>query len=289
LKIHYYNIYYVEICGKADEEKVKIGRFVSHDERVFYGVIDSDENDIARIVEGDIFNKYNILGKTEAINRILPPLVPPNILCLGLNYGLHAEETKVKSPESPVLFLKGTNSIVGHGSPIVLPKVGSEEVDFEAELAIIIGKKAKNVSKSEAIDCVFGYTCANDVSARDWQIFKQKQQWARGKSFDTFCPIGPYIVTKDEIENPDNLAIRAILNGEVMQDSNTSDMLFDVSAIISDLSQSMTLYAGTVILTGTPEGVGFTREPPVFLKDGDSITVFIEGIGELTNPVKKEE
>jgi 2-keto-4-pentenoate hydratase/2-oxohepta-3-ene-1,7-dioic acid hydratase in catechol pathway len=140
-----------------------------------------------------------------------------------------------------------------------------------------------------AFDYIFGYTCANDISARDWQFHKQKQQWARGKSFDTFCPLGPWIVTKDEIANPDKLSIKSILNGETMQDSSTSDMFYGIANIVSDISQSITLMPGTVIMTGTPEGVGFTREPPVFLKEGDSITVMIEGIGELTNPVTKEE
>ena len=148
--------------------------------------------------------------------------------------------------------------------------------------------KKQNLSVDDARSSIFGYTCANDVSARDWQIFKQKGQWARGKSFDTFCPLGPYMVTADEVEDPDDLPIRAILNDRVMQDSNTSNMIFDVSSIISDLSQSMTLYPGTLILTGTPEGVGFTREPPVFLKDGDIITIEIEGIGKLVNPVRQE-
>jgi 2-keto-4-pentenoate hydratase/2-oxohepta-3-ene-1,7-dioic acid hydratase in catechol pathway len=267
---------------------MKIIRFLSEDQREFYGVFDPKMQDISRIIEGNIFDDIRVTGKREKVKEILSPIVPVNILCLGLNYGEHAEETNVTAPESPVLFLKGTNSIVGPGSPIVLPGVAPHEVDYEAELAVIIGKKARNVSVSEAKNYIFGYTCANDVSARDWQIFRQKGQWARGKSFDTFCPLGPYIVTADEIENPDDLSIRSILNGTVMQDSNTSNMIFDVSAIISDLSQSMTLLPGTLILTGTPEGVGFTREPPVFLRDGDTITIDIEGIGELVTPVKSE-
>jgi 2-keto-4-pentenoate hydratase/2-oxohepta-3-ene-1,7-dioic acid hydratase in catechol pathway len=139
------------------------------------------------------------------------------------------------------------------------------------------------------MDAVLGYTCANDVSARDWQIEKQKKQWARGKSFDTFCPLGPYLVTRDEIADPQNLRIRTVLNGKTVQDSNTHDMIFDIPAIISDLSKSMTLLPGTVILTGTPEGVGFTRQPPIYLQDGDVVTIEIEGIGQLTNPVKRED
>jgi len=139
------------------------------------------------------------------------------------------------------------------------------------------------------MDSILGYTCANDVSARDWQIEKQKKQWARGKSFDTFCPLGPYLVTRDEIPDPQNLRIRTVLNGTTVQDSNTYDMIFDVPTIISDLSRSMTLLPGTVILTGTPEGVGFTRQPPIYLQDGDIVTIEIERIGQLTNPVKRED
>jgi 2-keto-4-pentenoate hydratase/2-oxohepta-3-ene-1,7-dioic acid hydratase in catechol pathway len=267
---------------------MKIIRFLSEDERVLTGVFDPEEPDVSRVIEGDIFTDIAVTERWEKIKTILSPLTPVNILCLGLNYGDHAAETKVKLPESPVLFYKGTNSVVGPGSPIVLPRVGPNEVDYEAELAVIIGNKVKNVSADDARGSIFGYTCANDVSARDWQIFKQKRQWARGKSFDTFCPLGPYMVTADEIADPDNLSIRAILNDTVMQESNTANMIFDVAEIISDLSQSMTLYPGTLILTGTPEGVGFTREPPVFLRDGDIITIEIEGIGKLVNPVRQE-
>jgi 2-keto-4-pentenoate hydratase/2-oxohepta-3-ene-1,7-dioic acid hydratase in catechol pathway len=267
---------------------MKIIRFLSEDDSVLTGVFDSETPDISRVIKGDIFTDLEVTERREKIKKILPPLTPVNILCLGLNYKDHAAETNIKEPESPVLFIKGTNSVVGPASPILIPRVGPNEVDYEAELAVIIGKKVKNLSPEDAKDSIFGYTCANDVSARDWQIFKQKRQWARGKSFDTFCPIGPYIVTADEIEDPDNLSIRAILNDEVLQDSNTSNMIFDVAAIISDLSQSMTLYPGTLVLTGTPEGVGFTRVPPVFLKDGDIITIEIEGIGRLVNPVSQE-
>jgi 2-keto-4-pentenoate hydratase/2-oxohepta-3-ene-1,7-dioic acid hydratase in catechol pathway len=268
---------------------MKIIRFLSEDDSVLTGVFDPETPDISRVIQGDIATDLAVTDRWEKIKTILPPITPVNILCLGLNYKDHAAETNIKEPERPVLFIKSTNSVVGPGSPILLPRVGPNEVDYEAELAVIIGKKVKNVSPEEAKDSIFGYTCANDVSARDWQIFKQKSQWARGKSFDTFCPIGPYVVTTDEIRDPDNLSIRSILNDRVMQEANTSNMIFDVSTIISDLSQSMTLYPGTLILTGTPEGVGFTREPPVFLRDGDIITIEIEGIGTLVNPVRQEE
>jgi 2-keto-4-pentenoate hydratase/2-oxohepta-3-ene-1,7-dioic acid hydratase in catechol pathway len=162
-------------------------------------------------------------------------------------------------------------------------------VDYEAELAVVIGKPAKNVTKDKAGDYILGYCCANDVSAREWQIKKQKKQWARGKSFDTFCPIGPCLVTRDEIPNPNGLRIQTEVNGTILQDSHTSDMIYDVPTLVSHLSQSMTLVPGTVILTGTPEGVGFTRKPPVFLREGDRVTVSIETIGRLTNPVAREK
>jgi 2-keto-4-pentenoate hydratase/2-oxohepta-3-ene-1,7-dioic acid hydratase in catechol pathway len=264
-------------------------RFISQNDKLVYGLHDPELPCQARIIQGDIFGKFRITSKLAKIQHILSPVFPCNILALGLNYRKHADETNVSYPEIPVVFIKSTTSVVGHMSPIILPAAGPDNVDYEAELAVVIGKKVKNVSPSEAMDCIMGYTCANDVSARDWQIEKQKKQWARGKSFDTFCPLGPYLVTRDEIPDPQNLRIRTILNGRTVQDSNTSDMIFDMPAIISDLSRSMTLLPGTVILTGTPEGVGFTRQPPLFLQDGDTVTINIEKIGQLTNSVRRED
>jgi 2-keto-4-pentenoate hydratase/2-oxohepta-3-ene-1,7-dioic acid hydratase in catechol pathway len=191
-------------------------------------------------------------------------------------------------PDQPILFIKATSSIIGHEESIVLPDAGADSVDYEAELAVLIGRTAKNIAPREAMDYILGYTCANDVSARDWQFEKQKGQWARGKSFDTFCPLGPWIVTKDEIGNPNDLGIRCVLNDQTVQESRTSEMIFNISDIISNLSRSMTLLPGTVILTGTPEGVGFTRQPPLFLRDGDVVSVEIEKIGTLTNRVVAE-
>jgi 2-keto-4-pentenoate hydratase/2-oxohepta-3-ene-1,7-dioic acid hydratase in catechol pathway len=268
---------------------MKLIRFLSKENQVLCGLYEPELQDQARIIRGDIFGKFKVTSKSATIHLVLPPVSPCNILALGLNYRKHADETNVSYPEIPIVFIKATTSVNGHMSPILLPTAGPENVDYEAELAIIIGRKVKNVSPSEAMDCILGYTCANDVSARDWQIEKQKKQWARGKSFDTFCPMGPYLVMRDEIPNPQNLRIRTTLNGRTVQDSNTSDMIFDIPSIVSDLSRSMTLLPGTVILTGTPEGVGFTRQPPVFLQDGDSVTIDIEKIGQLTNPVKREE
>ncbi|MFH1080573.1 MAG: fumarylacetoacetate hydrolase family protein [Pseudomonadota bacterium] len=269
---------------------MKIIRFLSDDRRVLYGKYDMDRPDCARIIEGDIFQDFHITSAEARIQRFLPPVQPPNILALGLNYRRHAEETGTNIPDYPIMFMKATGSVVGHGEPILLPAVGPAKVDYEAELAVVIGKKIKNIKESDAMACVLGYTCANDVSARDWQLEKQKGQWVRGKSFDTFCPLGPWLVTKDEIAHPDRLQIRAILNDDdILQDSNTSGMIVSVAAAISFLSQSMTLLPGTVILTGTPAGVGFTRKPPLFLKAGDRIAIEIEGIGRLSNPVVREQ
>ncbi|MGE5340557.1 MAG: fumarylacetoacetate hydrolase family protein [Candidatus Omnitrophota bacterium] len=268
---------------------MKLARFISDHNTICYGVIESPEAKKAILVHGDIWGNFSVGTETVAVRKLLAPVVPPNIIGIGLNYARHADETGVSYPDIPVMFLKGTNTVIADGEPVVLPAAGVGEVDYEAELAVIIGKTAKNVRPEQALDYVLGYCCANDVSEREWQKNKQKKQWARGKSFDTFCPLGPWIVTRDEIADPNRLAIRTEINGVVFQSSSTADMIFPVSALISNLSQSMTLLPGTVILTGTPEGVGFTRTPPVFLKKGDTVSVIIENIGTLTNPVIEEE
>jgi len=267
---------------------MKILHFISEDNQTLYGLYDQQSPKKALIIQGNILGHFEITSRRTRIKTFLPPIDPCNILALGLNYRRHADETKMAYPEIPIVFIKATNSVVGHLSPILLPEAGPEKVDYEAELAIIIGREVKNVSPLDAMDCILGYTCANDVSARDWQMEKQKKQWARGKSFDTFCPLGPYLVTRDDVPDPHDLRIRTILNGKTLQDSSTGDMIFDIPTIISDLSRSMTLLPGTVILTGTPEGVGFTRQPPVYLQHGDRITIDIENIGKLTNPVRNE-
>ena len=213
-------------------------------------------------------------------------ITPPSIFCIGLNYRQHAEETKAKLPQFPVVFMKSPGAVIGPGEPIILPRhLRSDQVDYEGELAIVIGKSCKNVSREDALDYVRGYTCANDVSARDWQKDWGGSQWCRGKTFDTFCPLGPQVVP---VSDPGNLRIRTIVSGEGLQDCRTSDMIFDVPALIEFLSGSTTLLPGTVILTGTPHGVGMARTPPRWLKAGDSVTVEIEKIGALTNPVVEE-
>lgn len=268
---------------------MKIIRFLSADKKILFGAYDQDNPGIARLIEGNIFGDYKISAESAKIAKLLAPLVPVNILALGINYKKHGDEAAMSYPEQPILFLKATTSIVGHEGNIILPSAGPDHVDYEAELALIISRKAKNIKPAEVMDYILGYTCANDVSARDWQLEKQKGQWARGKSFDTFCPLGPWIVTKDEIAAPDNLNIKAILNERIVQKSSTTEMIFNIQEIVSNLSKSLTLLPGTVILTGTPEGVGFTRQPPLFLKAGDTINVEIEKIGTLTNKVVTEE
>jgi 2-keto-4-pentenoate hydratase/2-oxohepta-3-ene-1,7-dioic acid hydratase in catechol pathway len=243
----------------------------------------------ATLLAGDLFGELRDTGQRVAIDKLLAPLVPSAVLCVGLNYQQHAAETGVQPPQFPVLFMKMPAAVQRPGGPIVLPRqLPSTEVDFECELAVVIGKPCKNVSRDVALDYVLGYTCANDVSARDWQIRWGGSQWCRGKTFDTFCPLGPWIVTSDEIPNPNDLRIRTILNGQVMQDCRTNDMIFDIAALIEFFSGSTMLAPGTVILTGTPHGVGFARKPPVYLRAGDTITIDIERIGELTNPVELE-
>jgi 2-keto-4-pentenoate hydratase/2-oxohepta-3-ene-1,7-dioic acid hydratase in catechol pathway len=241
------------------------------------------------LLEGNLAEGFVDSNQSSEPGELLAPVEPAAILCIGLNYRQHAAESGAAVPEKPVLFMKAPSAVQHPGQPIVLPShMASTQVDYECELAVVIGKPCKNVSRDNAIDYVLGYTCANDVSARDWQVTWGGGQWCRGKTFDTFCPLGPCLVTPDELTNPNELGIRTILNNEVMQDWNTNDMIFDVPALIEFLSGSTTLLPGTVILTGTPQGVGFARRPPRFLQPDDSVTIEIEGIGRLTNPVVTE-
>jgi 2-keto-4-pentenoate hydratase/2-oxohepta-3-ene-1,7-dioic acid hydratase in catechol pathway len=215
--------------------------------------------------------------------RLRAPVVHPNkITCIGLNYADHAREGGHEPPPAPIFFLKSHNTICGPGDAIKLPP-NSTQVDYEAEFAVVIGKRGNRISESDAPKYIAGYTVLHDVSARDMQF--GDKQWYRGKSCDTFAPTGPWIVTPDEIPDPHNLRISLTLNGETMQDSDTSNLIFKVPFLISYLSQSVTWEVGDLISTGTPPGVGFARKPPVFLKAGDTVSVTVEGIGTLTNPV----
>lgn len=231
-------------------------------------------------------------GKSDEVveNPILEaPIVPTTIFAIGLNYKQHAIEMNQPIPEYPVVTMKSPTALLAPEGAIKLPRfLASDSVDYECELAIVIGKVCKNVTKEEALDYIAGYTAANDVSARDWQKIYSGGQWCKGKTFDTFCPLGPVLVTADEIEDPDALGVRTYLNGEVMQDSNTSDMIFSVAELVSFLAGSTTLLPGTVILTGTPTGVGTARNPQRFLQAGDKVTVEVNGIGKLNNTVVEE-
>ncbi|MBM3477203.1 MAG: fumarylacetoacetate hydrolase family protein, partial [Armatimonadetes bacterium] len=237
-----------------------------------YGVL---EDDTIRCLETTPFESLDATDEALHVSRarLIAPVEPPNVIALGLNYRRHAEESGMKLPDHPLMFLKATTSVIGPNEPIVIPKMAPDEVDYEAELCSVMGKPAKDVSEAEALDYVLGYTCGNDVSARDCQL-KLDNQWARGKSFDTFCPLGPWIETDLD---PDNCPIACRVNGETMQESNTSDMIFGCRQLISFLSQVMTLLPGTVIMTGTPSGVGFARKPPVFLKAGDVVEIEVGG------------
>ena len=217
--------------------------------------------------------------------RLLAPIPNPHkIVCLGLNYRDHAAESGAPIPREPILFSKYATALIGHGDNIVLPPV-SKEVDYEAELVIVVGKRGRNLSADAALSHVAGYTIGHDVSARDWQLKKDGKQWMVGKTFDTFAPTGPVLVTADEVRDPHRLAIRLRLNGQTMQDSNTSQMIFGVGETLAYLSQVFTLEPGDLIFTGTPPGVGMARKPPVFLKGGDVVEVEIDGLGLLRNPV----
>lgn len=267
---------------------MRIIRYEDEEGRVRYAA-EEGQGGVALRIEGDIYGEYAVTNRPARVVRLLAPVTPTNILCIGLNYREHAAESGAKIPEQPILFMKGTNTVQYPEGPIVLPRtLRSDAVDYECELAVVIGKICRNATPETALDYVLGYTAANDVSARDWQIQKGGSQWCRGKTFDTFCPLGPALVTADEIPDPNALPIRTVLNGEVVQNHNTQDMIFPVRELIAFLSGSTTLLPGTVILTGTPQGVGMAATPPRYLKPGDTVTVEIEGIGRLTNPVVEE-
>jgi 2-keto-4-pentenoate hydratase/2-oxohepta-3-ene-1,7-dioic acid hydratase in catechol pathway len=266
---------------------MKIVRYQNQSKQIEYGAMDASGK-IFRI-DGDIYDSPQVTKETASVAKLLAPIQPVSILGIGLNYRKHAEESGAKVPEFPVLFAKGINTVQNPNDPIQIPTfLRSEEVDYECELAVVIGQRCKNVSRKDALNYVLGYTCANDVSARDWQIKRGGGQWCRGKFFDTFAPLGPCLVTSEDIPNPNCLGMKTVLNGVTVQDWNTNDMIFDVPTLIEFLSGSTTLLPGTVILTGTPHGVGMGQKPPRWLKPGDSVTIEIEKIGQLTNPVVLE-
>ncbi len=254
-------------------------------------------NSVRLILAG---SKHVRLAVQEAVDRpgsisypvegaaYLPPVPDPaKILCVGLNYRDHAIEGGKAIPSEPVLFCKYPNTLIAHEGTIVLPRV-SDKVDYEAELVIVVGKRGKNIPEADAMSYVGGYTCGHDVSARDWQLEKPEKQWSIGKTFDTFAPTGPVVVTSDELTDPHSLQVKLRLNGATMQDSNTREFIFTVPQILAYLSQVATLEPGDLIFTGTPPGVGAARTPPVYLKPGDVTEVEIHGIGVLRNSCRAE-
>jgi 2-keto-4-pentenoate hydratase/2-oxohepta-3-ene-1,7-dioic acid hydratase in catechol pathway len=266
---------------------VKIIRYRDRAGKIGYAALEPEEKLLH--IEGDIFGKFQVTEESVHGGSPLAPVFPSTIWCIGLNYRRHAQESGAAIPKYPVLFAKSPSALQNPGDPIEIPThLRSDQVDFEGELAVVIGKTCKNVDRSEALDYVLGYTCANDVSARDWQHERGGTQWCRGKTFDTFAPLGPWLVTKEDIPDPNALQLQTLVNGQTMQDWNTDDMIFSVATLIEFLSGSTTLLPGTVILTGTPHGIGGARKPPVWLKAGDEVSVIIENIGTLTNSVIDE-
>lgn len=264
---------------------MKYVRFIRTDNQPQTGILQNDGS--VQIIRGDMLGSFDTTSETrhsKEITQFLPPVTPPNIFALGLNYREHAIETEAEIPRAPLIFIKATTSLTAHQCPIVLPRPAPQEVDYEAELVIVIGKTTRNITPQEAPEYIFGYTCGNDITARDCQARIDKQ-WARAKSFDTFAPVGPVIETELD---PGNVKLRSILNGRVMQDSTTADLIVSVPQIVSYLSQNFTLLPGTLIFTGTPPGVGVARTPPRFLQPGDTIEIEIDGIGRLENSVVAE-
>ena len=266
---------------------MRIFRYLDQSGKMGFGRFDSEGKTFL------IHQKDN--GDFEATDEAITPfqlLTPIDFRCIyaiGLNYRAHAEETGMEIPKYPMVFMKAPTAVQNPGDPVVLPRfLRSDKVDYEAELGVVIGRPCKNVKPEDALSYVLGYVCANDVSARDWQKEKGGGQFCRGKTFDTFCPVGPCLATADEIPDPSSLTIRSYVNDEKMQESKTDDLIFDVPALISFLSGSTTLLPGTLILSGTPAGVGEARDPKRFLIPGDEVTVEIDGVGMLTNPVVEE-
>jgi 2-keto-4-pentenoate hydratase/2-oxohepta-3-ene-1,7-dioic acid hydratase (catechol pathway) len=284
---------------KTNSETYRVGALISDEEIVDLTAHAGKENLTASELLGCFDLENDFLRKASSALRENPTRIsrrevkicapvprPGKIICIGLNYRDHAEESGMKIPESPVIFSKFSSCATGAGEPILIPE-GSEQVDYEAELAFIIGRRAKKVKAEDAMKYVFGYTNFNDVSARDFQF--ADGQWQRGKSCDTFAPMGEFIATADEIADPHNLRIRFRLNGETLQDSNTGQLIFKIPELIEFLSSVITLEPGDVVATGTPPGVGFAGKPPIFMKDGDTAEVEIEGLGILSNPVLKSK
>ncbi len=266
----------------TEHQPMKVIRFDDGSGKVRHGV--PVAGGAARLIRGAMHQNFEVTDETAPVHRLLAPIEPVDIIAIGLNYRRHAAESGASLPEEPLIFSKLTSTVIAPGEPIRLPASAPDEVDYEAELGVIIGRTARNVSEADALHYVLGYTCANDVSARDCQRSRDRQ-WTRAKSFDTFCPLGPCLLIDPKLD-PNALAIRARLNDRQVQSSSTADMIFNVPFLISFLSHQFTLRPYTLILTGTPEGVGMGHKPPRFLQAGDTITIEVEHIGELKNPVE---
>lgn len=264
---------------------VRFARFEDATGTVSYGIAQQDGS--FTVAEGcPLSATLKDTGRKATVARYLSPIEPSDIICIGLNYRAHADELKLPYPKNPVVFLKPVTCATGHGAQVVKPRI-TEKMDYEVELAVVIGRACKDVTPEAALDYVLGYTCANDISTRDWQKVPELagSQWCRSKMFDGFAPMGPVVATKEEIPDPAVLRVQAWLNGEKVQDSNTSDLIFSVRQCISFLSIGTTLKPGTVILTGTPFGVAEGRTPPPWLKPGDRVAVEVEGVGRLENTI----
>ncbi len=262
---------------------MRIVRF-QYQEEIFFGELKN--NQTINLFEGPPWPEIKPTSRTVDLTeaRLLAPVSPPDLIAIGLNYREHARESGAEEPKEPVVFFKSTASVIGHEETIRLPRMAPDEVDYEAELAIVIGRECRHVRESDVHDYILGFACANDVSARDCQR-RRDVQWARAKSFETFCPLGPWVETELD---PSDLEVKLYLNDQTMQRGRTSDMIFDWRRLVSFCSEIFTLRPGTVIISGTPPGVGFARRPPVFLRSGDRVEVEIEGIGKLSNQVESE-
>ena len=272
----------------------QVGIYAKQSDRWMRLDVGNADDDLRSLIAGGELNDSSVarqLAATDAETFVLEDLVPlapiplpEKLICIGKNYADHATEFGGSVPDQPIVFSKFVSAIIGPGESIRLPAI-SDQVDFEAELVVVIGKPGRDIAASDALSHVFGYCCGNDISARDWQKGTPSRQWLLGKTFDTFAPLGPVVVTADEIDDPQNLNIQLRLNGDVMQHSNTGKMIFPIRTLIEHVSKFCTLVPGDLIYTGTPEGVGGARQPPVFLRDGDTVEVEIEELGVLANPV----
>ncbi|KAI5862201.1 fumarylacetoacetate hydrolase family protein [Durotheca rogersii] len=276
----------------------RLVRFLAKNGKVYYGdailpqgVTDLAKTKAARVIKGDIFGKHEVTDAVEDVRLLLAPLAPEDVRtvrCLGLNYALHAQEAGLPLPKYPVLFFKPATSLSGPTDPIPVHPIAQEELglDYECELVVVIGKTARDVPESEALNYVLGYAIGNDVSHRDWQVARGGGQWSLGKGFDGWAPYGPGIVTTEVIKDPQTLQISTRLNGQTVQSSNTADQIFSVKKTIAFLSRGHTLLPGDLIWTGTPSGVGMGRNPKLWMKDGDVVEVELEGVGIVTNKVE---